>query len=121
MQVLGRLRSGITPAAAQAALQPWFKQMLDDDTRRAGFPRITPERRRRFLSSTLEVTPAAQGRSTLRRRLSQPLWVLFAATAVLLGLACLNVAGLFLARGTARHREITTRLALGASPGRIGR
>jgi hypothetical protein len=31
----------------------------------------------------------------LRRDLSQPLWVLFAATGVLLGLACLNVAGLF--------------------------
>ena len=95
--------------------------MLDEDTRRAGFPRITAERRQRFLASTLELTPAPQGHSVLRRRLSQPLWVLFAATAVLLGLACLNVAGLFLARGSARDREISTRLALGASRGRIGR
>jgi len=121
MQVLGRLRPDVTAAEAQAGLQPWFKAMLDDDTRRAGFPRVTAERRQRFLASTLALTPAPQGHSPLRRRLAQPLWVLLAATAVLLGLACLNVAGLFLARGSAREREISTRLALGASRGRISR
>src|SRR5216117_129464 len=121
MQVLGRLRPDVTLAQARAGLRPWFKTMLEEDTRRAGFPRITPERRQRFLASTLELTPAPQGHSVLRRRLSQPFWGLFAATAVLLGLACLNVASLFLARGSARDREISTRLALGASRGRIGR
>jgi predicted permease len=121
MQVLGRLRPDVTLAQAQVGLQPWFKAMLDEDTRRAGFPRTTAERRQRFLASRIELTPAPQGHSSMRRRLSQPLWVLFAITAVLLGLACLNVAGLFLARGSAREREISTRLALGASRGRIGR
>jgi predicted permease len=121
MQVLGRLRPDVTAAQAQAGLQPWFKAMLDEDTRRAGFPIVTAERRQRFLASALEITPASQGHSLLRRRLAQPLWVLLAATAVLLGLACLNVAGLFLARGSAREREISTRLALGASRGRISR
>ena len=121
MQILGRLRPDVTAAQAQAGLQPWFHSMLEEDTRRVGFPKTTPERRKEFLASTLELTPAPQGHSTLRRRLSEPLWVLLAATAVLLGLACLNVAGLFLARGSARGREISTRLALGASRGRIGR
>ncbi len=121
MQVLGRLRPDVTLAEAQAGVQPWFKAMLEEDTRRAGFPRITAQRLRRFLGSTIELAPAPQGHSGLRRRLSQPLWVLLAATAVLLGLACLNVAGLLVARGSARDREISTRLALGASRGRIGR
>jgi len=121
MQILGRLRPDVTLAEAQAGLQPWFKAMLDEDTRRAGFPKITPEGRQRFLTSALALTPAPQGHSLLRRMLAQPLWVLFGATTVLLGLTCMNVAGLFLARGSARSREIHTRLALGASRARIGR
>lgn len=121
MQILARLRPDLTPAQAQAGLQPWFKEWLQDNMLRPGFPIITADRRRDYLASTLELTSAPQGHSPLRRSLAYPLWLLFAATGVLLGLACLNVAGLFLARGSARGREIGTRLALGASRGRIGR
>ena len=121
LQILARLRPGVSAAQAQAGLLPWFRSWLEDSTRRAGFPNISADRRRDYLASILEVTSAPQGHSPLRRDLSQPLWLLFAATGVLLGLACLNVAGLFVARGSARGREIGTRLALGASRGRIGR
>jgi predicted permease len=121
MQILGSLRSDVTLAQAQAGLQPWFKGWLEENTRRPGFPVITADRRRRYFGSALQLMPAPQGYSPLRRSLSEPLWLLFAATAVLLGLACLNVASLFLARGSARDREIGTRLALGASRSRIGR
>ena len=121
MQILGRLKQNVSLAEAKTGLQPWFKAMLDEDTRRTNFSRFNAEQRRRFLASTLDLIAAPGGHSILRRELSRPLWVLFVATAVLLALACLNVAGLFLARGSARHREISTRLALGASRGRIGR
>ena len=121
VQILGRLKENVSLAQAQTGLQPWFKAMLDEDTRRTRVSRASAERRRQFLASTLRITAAPQGHSILRSNLSRPLWVLFAATALLLALACLNVAGLFLARGLARQREISTRLALGASGGRVGR
>jgi predicted permease len=121
LQILARLRPGVTLAQARAGLQPWFRAWLQDSTLRPDFPVISAERRSGYLASTLELTSAPRGHSPLRRSLAQPLWFLFAATGILLGLACLNVAGLFLARGSARGHEIGTRLALGASRGRIGR
>ena len=45
MQVLGRLNQGMTLHRAQTGLQPWFKAMLQEDTRRLGFPVIAAERR----------------------------------------------------------------------------
>ncbi|MBV8894938.1 MAG: ABC transporter permease, partial [Acidobacteriaceae bacterium] len=121
MQVLGRLASGMTLHQVQAGLQPWFKATLHEDTGRPDFPVITAKRRRDFLNSSLVLSPSSQGHSALRHRLVEPLWVLLAVTGVLLGLACLNVSSLFLARGSAHEREIGTKLALGASPGRLGR
>ncbi len=48
MQILARLRPDLTPAQAQAGLQPWFKAWLQDNMLRPGFPIITADRRRRL-------------------------------------------------------------------------
>lgn len=121
MQILARIGGNLNASQAQTALQPWFQKYLTENSQRPGFPALTAEQRSRYFRGVLRVTSSPQGHSVLRRNLAEPLWMLLAATGILLGLACLNVAGLFLARGAARGRELGTRLALGASSSRLGR
>ncbi|MBI2689453.1 MAG: ABC transporter permease [Acidobacteria bacterium] len=118
VHVFGRLKPGLTAASAQAGLQPWFKAMLEADTKRSDWPKVTPDLLQRYFASTLEVLPAGQGRSDIARQLERPLMVLLSATGLILLLACLNVANLCLARGYSRRRETAIRMALGASGGR---
>jgi len=119
LHVFGRLKPGISRQQAAARLQPWFKAYLQADTRREGWPRVTDAQLKEYMASRLDVLPAAQGRSDLEISVKQPMLILLAATALILLLACLNVANLSLAKALGRRRATALKAALGASGPRI--
>ena len=112
IQVMGRLRPGVSLAQAQATLAPafqlWVASTAANDRERANLP-------------ALVVNEGASGLDSLRRRYSQPLYVLMTLVGMILALACANVANLLLARAAGRRREIALRLSVGAGRLRVVR
>ena len=99
---LGTLKPGVTLANAERDLKALAKRQEDAyPTTNAGFGVELQRLKDQLVGSR------------------SPIYIVFGAVGVVLLIACANVANLQLARGAARHRELSVRAALGAARGRI--
>src|SRR6185312_12123521 len=111
LTLFGRIRPGMSDTQAQAAVAGVFRETVHET--------LKPRRKVDLNSMRLFVTPGNCGDNPYRHHIVQIDSILSALAFLVLLLACANLANLLLARATARQKEVSLRIALGAGRARI--
>ncbi|MGH7590903.1 MAG: ABC transporter permease, partial [Gemmatimonadales bacterium] len=116
--LFGRLKPGVTLAQARASLNTLYHPLINDVE--APLQKgMSDHRMIDFRAKQIVATPGQLGQSSIHTKARTPLLMLFAVTAVVLLIACANIANLLLARAASRAGEMGVRLALGATRGQL--
>jgi predicted permease len=115
LYVMGRLRSGVAVAQASAVLDLRLKQFLGER------PNLSEQDRKDIAKAKLILTPGRGGVAAVRAEYADGLHLLMVLSAVVLLIACANIANMLLAHGAGQRLQTTVRAAMGASHLRLMR
>ncbi|MFI5209799.1 MAG: ABC transporter permease, partial [Gemmatimonadales bacterium] len=112
--LFGRLKPGVSLEQAKTGLNAVYRPIITE-VEAPLQQGMSEQTLGRFKTKEVAVEYGAQGQSSVHKEAKTPLLMLFGVTAIVLLIACANIANLLLARGAGRATEMGVRLALGAS------